>query len=271
LNQGLAEKEIQLFFTDHQLEQEIIELGWAGEIKRMAGDYLMAVTTNLGGGKTDMIVSENIDLQVNISSDGEIINTATVTRTHHGLENDLFEGDNNVDYIRLYVPRGSQLISAQGFEIPPAELFERPQTYYQEDKDLAFASASSYTDPASGTVVTEEFGKTSFGNWIQTKPGETEVAVFTYRLPWKLEAFSNEYDLLDQIKNRFGFHPIGEYSLNLQKQSGVTDRQIQVTINLPDNIELIWSSSANIDDQTVHLTADETKDVFLGILFETDI
>ncbi|MFH1142198.1 MAG: DUF4012 domain-containing protein, partial [Candidatus Uhrbacteria bacterium] len=94
LNQGLAEKEIQLFFTDHQLEQEIIELGWAGEIKRMAGDYLMAVTTNLGGGKTDMIVSENIDLQVNISSDGEIINTATVTRTHHGLENDLFEGDN---------------------------------------------------------------------------------------------------------------------------------------------------------------------------------
>jgi len=271
LNQGLSEKDIQLYFTDHQLEQQITELGWAGEIKRMAGDYLMVVTTNLGGGKTDMIVSENIDLQVNIDSNGEIINTVTITRTHHGLETDLFEGDNNVDYVRLYVPRGSQLISAQNFEIPPAELFDRPPAYYQEDEDLSFASSSSYIDPLSGTVITEEFGKTSFGNWIQTKPGETEVATFTYRLPWKLEALSHEYDLVAQLKDKLGFHPIGDYSLNLQKQSGVTDRQIQATVHLPDNLELIWSSSANIDDQTIHLTADETKDVFLGILFETDI
>ncbi len=271
IDHGLTGRDLQLYFTDHDLEQQITSLGWAGEIKRIAGDYLMVVTTNIGGGKTDAIVSEDIDLDVQISETGEITNTVTVTRTHHGIKNDLFVGVNNVDYIRLYVPRGSQLINANNFEIPPPELFERPQDYYQEDEDLSFASASSHIDPASGTDISEEFGKTVFGNWIQTKPGETEIATFTYRLPWTVQTLSEEPDLVANIKNLLGFHPIDDYTLFIQKQSGVLDRDINVQINLPDKLDLVWTSSENKEGQIINLSADETSDAFLGILFETDL
>ena len=270
LNKGLTEKHVQLYFTDHELEQAATELGWAGEVKGPAGDYLMVVTSNIGGGKTDAIVSEDIDMTVDISDSGEITNTVKITRTHHGIDNELFTGVNNVDYVRLYVPRNSQLISAGEFEMPEPELFDRPQPYYEEDEDLAFSIASSYTDPESGTVVSEEFGKTVFGNWIQTKPGETEEVTFVYKLPWTLQTLSQEPDIVASFKDALGWHPNDEYTLFIQKQSGVINRNINVTVNVPESQEVLWSNALS-ENRTIKLSADETKDAFLGILLETDL
>lgn len=271
LGTGLANKDIQLYFTDHELEEQVQELGWAGEVKREAGDYLMLVTTNLGGGKTDSIITEEVDIQVDFATDGTITNTVTITRTHNGLVNELFTGVNNVDYARLYVPRGSELIAASGFEIPEPYLFERPQPFFSEDEDLSFTASSAYTDPASGTTVSEEFGKTVFGNWIQTKPGETEVASFTYRLPWKVATLSNNYDLVQKIKDLVGLHPIDSYNLFIQKQSGVIDRSYNVEVDLDPRLNIIWSTNEDYAEQNVTISAKNNNEVYLGIVFERDL
>ncbi|MBU0531821.1 DUF4012 domain-containing protein [Patescibacteria group bacterium] len=271
LGSGLANRDIQLYFTDHELEQTVKDLGWAGEVKRIGGDYLMVVTTNLGGGKTDTIISENIDVEVNVADDGTITNTVKVTRTHHGIANELFIGVNNVDYVRLYVPRGARLVKAEGFEIPEPELFERPADYFEEDEDLTYTMLNTFVDPDSGTTVSEEFGKTVFGNWIQTKPGETEVATFTYELPWKIGTLAKQYDIVGQFKDLIGLHPVDSYTMFIQNQSGIIDREVNLVVNLPMALDLIWSST-EVDDQAhIEVTAEQPKDVYLGLVLEHDL
>ncbi len=271
LSTGLIEKDIQLYFSDHELEQEITDLGWGGEIKKIAGDYLMVVNTNIGGGKTDMIISEDIDLEVNISDDGTITNTVTINRTHHGIKNELFVGVNNVDFVRLYVPRGSRLIDASGFEIPEPELFERPPIEYEEDQDLSYTIANTFTDPASGTIISQEFGKTVFGNWIQTKPGETETATFTYELPWKIEMLSSTPSYFDRAKDALGFHPVETYTLFVQKQSGVVNQNFNIKINVPDILDIIWSTSEDAENNNININTTQNQEAFLGLVLEHDL
>lgn len=271
LGSGLANRDIQLYFTDHELEQTITALGWAGEVKRIGGDYLMVVTTNLGGGKTDTIISEDIDIEVNIADDGTITNTVEITRTHHGIANELFIGVNNVDYVRLYVPRGARLVKAEGFEIPEPELFERPADYFEEDEDLMYATLNTFVDPDSGTTVGEEFGKTVFGNWIQTKPGETEVATFTYELPWKINTLAKQYDIVGQFKDLIGLHPVDSYTMFIQNQSGLIDRGVDLVVNLPMALDLVWSTTEVTDQAHIEIGSNKPKDIYLGLVLEHDL
>ncbi|KKR89479.1 MAG: hypothetical protein UU36_C0026G0003 [Candidatus Uhrbacteria bacterium GW2011_GWE2_41_1153] len=168
---------------DNKLQSDIKALGWSGSLLQTDGDYLMVVDSNLGGGKTDSVIKQDIDVDVEIQADGSIINTVTITKEHTGLANALFEGINNVDYLRLYVPKGSELLQASGFEIPDESLFKIANAPLATDKDLLLWTSNFTQDPISGTDIWNEQGKTVFGNWMQTKPGETEIVTFTYRLP----------------------------------------------------------------------------------------
>jgi hypothetical protein len=113
----------------------------------------MVVDTNLGGGKTDGVIEQNIDLSVEIASDGTITNTLTISRTHHGIQGLLFTGVNNVDYLRVYVPKGSVLLASDGFRAPDPALFEIPDENWIIDDDLAYGMATASLHPTSGTTI----------------------------------------------------------------------------------------------------------------------
>ena len=113
-------------------------------------------------------------------------NTVVIARKHFGIPHALFTGMNNVNYVRLYVPKGSTLISASGFAPPSDLLFKKPNSGWMTDADVAFSEDSISKDPASNTDMYEENGRTVFGNWTQTKPGTTTKTLFSYRLPWKI-------------------------------------------------------------------------------------
>ena len=40
----------------------------------------------------------------------------------------MFYGGNNVDYVRVYVPEGAELLDAGGFNYPPEEVFNVPES-----------------------------------------------------------------------------------------------------------------------------------------------
>jgi hypothetical protein len=254
---GLSQKDIQLYFPNDDLQKAAAELGWTGEIKQTDRDYLMIANANLGGGKTDLVIDENIDLEVNIQDNGSVINTLTITRTHNGISGALFTGVNNIDFMRVYVPRGSKLISASGFTIPDVSLFNRPGEDWTHDPDVLFIEENANVDSKSGTIISEESGKTTFGNWIQTSPGETSTVTFVYELPF---AIKTNNSLLQTVKNKIGLIAGDTYSLLVQKQSGALNRITHVSVKTPVSLSAIWTSG---NEQTFN----NNTDSFLSILF----
>ncbi len=259
---GLRSRDVQVYFTDGALERKVRDLGWGGEIRQVAGDYLMLVDTNLGGGKTDGVISETSTLDVAIGPDGGIIDTVTVTRTHNGSPTDEFSGANNVDYVRLYVPQGATLLSSGGFTIPDPSLFAAAPAEWQIDDDLLYPMESLRQDSASKTAIYDEFGKTVFGNWVQTKPGTSSTFTFSYRLPFSLIAKQDD-SLGAAALRAIGMPTTDSYSLTLQKQSGVADRATNVRVRVPSTLKTAWASQ-----DLTSATFGNAADAFIGALFE---
>jgi hypothetical protein len=239
---GLEEKDIQLYFENQDTQKVVVEKGWAGKIKQAEKDYFMLVNTNLGGGKTDGVISEKINLDVNISTAGEVTNTVTIKRTHNGIKGVVFTGRNNVNYARLYTPRGSELISGSGFSIPDDSLFEDPLSLWETDDDLRFTADTLHKHEETKTDIFEEQGKTVFGNWIQTRPGTTSTTTFTYKLPFTVNTFDQDETITEKITSFLGFAKTEKYSLTIQKQSGVIDRTTELKVNIPSDAKPLWSS-----------------------------
>ncbi len=244
LSNNLKQKNILFWLADEKLEQVVENFNWAGEIKNNSNDFLMVVHTNVGGGKTDRVIDNTLQHSVEINEKGEIIDTLTLTRKHNGQIGDIFEDQNNVDYVRFYVPQGSTLISASGFQQIPTNLFKvaANQKTLTPDEDLLKLEENPILDERFDTRITQEFNKTCFGNWLMVKPGEEKTATIKYKLPFKLE--KSEATFWQKLFNSQPDENL-TYSLYVQKQSGLATTDFTSQINLPSDFELNNSISKN--------------------------
>lgn len=185
LSSALAQKEIQIYTTDAKAQKQFSELGWTGEVVPTAAnqDYLLVVNTNLGGAKTDARITDQVEHQAIVQPDGSVIDTVIIKRKHNGSADGSFYGIRNSSYLRVYVPKGAELIKASGFIYPEEDTFKVPEKWYKNDSDLMGLEVERGFHVESGTRLTEEFNKTVFGNWITTQPGEETEVWFTYKLP----------------------------------------------------------------------------------------
>ncbi|MFZ5364318.1 MAG: DUF4012 domain-containing protein [Patescibacteria group bacterium] len=245
LIRALSQKDILLYSSSPEIEHEIKNFDWGGEVKPVPEetDYLAVVNTNIAGQKTDWVVKQDIGLETNIVEGGYVKNKLTVTRTHEGIKRELFTGVRNVNYLRVYVPAGSTLISASGFEAPSKDLFEKPEGDYKVDIDLKNSEAGELVDASSGTTIFNESGKTVFGNWIQVDPGETVTVTMEYILPFRISLPVSEKTWWNSFKERIGQSktPATIYQLLVQKQSGVESTFIN-SLTFPRSWQLAWQS-----------------------------
>ena len=131
-------------------------------------------------------------------------------------------GQPNVDYIRLYVPEGSELIKASGFIWPDETKFRVPDKFYLQDETLNILENEIGIDSESGTRTTNEFNKTAFGNWVITEPGSTSQVQFIYKLPFKAFTQNSEEKPISSWAKIFQTkNPLSRYQLIAQKQSGI--------------------------------------------------
>lgn len=221
-SEALKSKEIQAYFVDKETEQTIRSYGWSGQILPTLPDqdYLLVVNTNIQGQKSDAEIKQSISHQAVVGDDGIITDTVVVTREHTGMPGEALYGQTNIDYIRVYVPLGSELVSAGGFTWPDEKSFRAPEPWTQKDEFLLATEKEVKYDESSGTRVTEEFGKTAFGNWIILEPGETRQIQFTYRLPFKI-IMDNPTTEQSIVKKIVGEDYLSSsYMLVVQRQSG---------------------------------------------------
>lgn len=244
----LTDKNILFYFTDSKLQAEVKRLGWSGEIKDTAGDYLTVINTNIAGGKSDRRIRQEVIHQAEVQLDGTIIDNLTIRRTHEGIKREPFSGVRNVDWLRIYVPLGSKLIQADGFKPVDKIFFKTADESWADDPDLARGEGLAVTEETSGTKIYDELDKTVFANWSQVDPGETITINLKYQLPFKLTDKKTGPDKspLDNFlaKANAMINPdqteLYSYSLLAQKQPGMNSSTFQSELKLSDNFKTIW-------------------------------
>jgi hypothetical protein len=246
LENNLQEKHILLYFKNKEMQAQAERNAWAGRIKDSQYDYLSVINTNIAGQKTDRAIKESIVHYSQIQEDGSIINTVKIIRSHQGIKRQEFTGVRNVNWMRIYVPEGSEFISATGFRIPDSHYFSYPSDYAQKLDSLE-AETNAIIDESSKTKIYQEFNKTVFANWTMVDPGESVEVTLKYRLPFNFNNIEPEYTWLDNLKNKvLGEKPnLTPYSLLVQKQPGSVNSTIVSYLNInSDDYKSIWSSDS---------------------------
>ncbi|MDZ4385485.1 MAG: DUF4012 domain-containing protein, partial [Candidatus Moranbacteria bacterium] len=230
LSESLDEKQILIYSKNSEIEKVLSEQGWSGEILDTQKDYVSVVNTNINGYKTDGVVDEKIEHRAEIQSDGSVVDTLIITRHHNGgsLDHDWWNKV-NADYMRVYVPKGSILLSAEGqtreYNTPPLDYHALA---FKQDAQVRMEEDSLEIDEESGTKIYEDSGKTVFANWVYVSPQETVVIKYKYLLPFKLGMDGKG-------------KPADAYSLLAQKQAGSLGSAFTAEIAYPDNYKMVWN------------------------------
>jgi len=132
---NLQEKHIMLYFVDSDLQKSIESLNFAGRIKNYSSDYLHINDVNFAGAKANLFVSKSVESKTTINNK-EITREVIIN-----YRNPFPHSDCNLErgglclnaplrnWLRIYVPKGSKLISFDGSE-------KDTQTYEESDKTV---------------------------------------------------------------------------------------------------------------------------------------
>lgn len=237
------EKQVLFYFKDEKSQEEIKKFGLAGEMKSSDHDYLMIVDTNIAGQKTDRVMKKNFSLSSEVNDKGEIINNLIINRQHEGIKREALVGVRNVNWLRVYVPLGSKLISASGFSLPDQHYFDEEDPEAKLLPELENEAKAEIDEP-SKTLIYEEEGRTVFANWTMTDPGENTEIKITYVLPFNFYNLSKEKN--DSWLRSFYryLNPqapiIFPYSFLLQKQPGAKAFPFSFSFKMPNDFEVFW-------------------------------
>lgn len=149
---SVVEKHVLFYLYDDTAQKAVEGFGIAGRIKDYQGDYLHVNDSNLGGRKSNLYVKQEVEQDISVNSEGLIEKTITLTyknpEKHDGWLNSVLP-----NWVRIYVPEGSTLITTEGLE----------KTY---------------------ETVTE-LNKTVFSGYFKLRPEGVSKVTFKYTLPFK--------------------------------------------------------------------------------------
>lgn len=192
----LARKELVAYMSKDSEQNLVSKLKYAGKIEEFDGDYLHINDNNFGGRKTDMFMTQQVDQSLIRLEDGTWRKTVSI-KYYNPQKYDNWLSAVYRDFVRLYVPKGSKLVSVTGTN----HIWSKPNQ-----------SSKRIQNPA-GWI---ESDKTVFGAFFSLEPQKERILTFVYDLP---EGTVEE----------------GEYKLLMQKQSGTNIGLVELKIG--GNIE----------------------------------
>lgn len=167
---NIREKHVLFYLLDEGEQAAIEGVNVAGRIQDYDADYFHLNDINFAGAKSNLFVTENIEQEITID-DGTVTKKVTVTYKNPAPASNcnLEAGElclNGVlrDVLRLYVPEGSELVDALGFEQDSVETLE-------------------------------DLGKTVFQGFFTLNPESQAKVVFEYTVHYSPE---DEYRMLIQ-------------------------------------------------------------------------
>lgn len=111
----LQTKDLQIYFTDTAAEQVLIHYNYAGQIDRSpTHDGLFVVQQNLSASKASQYVQTNLHDSVTLDRAGGATHLLQM-RLVYNQAGPVYGYDTYYDYLRVYLPPDSRLISGDGF------------------------------------------------------------------------------------------------------------------------------------------------------------
>ncbi len=177
--ESIKEKHLLMYFRDESKQNAVEVLGAAGRINDYVGDYLHVNDTNFAGAKSNMFVTQEVEQVVTVNTDGSLTKKLTLTyKNPRAGDNCNLEAGllclNGLlrDWQRIYVPKGSVLKSAKGYELDMITTEDLGKTVFEGFFTLSPQSVKKleveYTVPA-GTVSGD------YKLLIQKQPGTKEI------------------------------------------------------------------------------------------------
>jgi len=121
--ESVNQKHLLMYFNDESKQNAVEVLGAAGRINSYSGDYLHINDTNFAGAKSNLFVENEVAQEITRNDDGSLTKKLTLTykNPRKGDNCNLEAGQlclNGLlrDWIRVYIPKGSQLKAGRGFE-----------------------------------------------------------------------------------------------------------------------------------------------------------
>ncbi|MFA6437357.1 MAG: DUF4012 domain-containing protein [Candidatus Paceibacterota bacterium] len=235
LGKSITKKDLILWLKDTKEEELVKKQSWGGNITETSGDYLAIVHSNINGYKTDRFIKEDTQLDISFDAEGHATNELTIKRKHEG-GNEAYDWYNKVnsDYVRIYLPKGTKILEASGntpeFSVPPLDY---ESLKFKQDSLVASIESTMTKEPVSGVDLFEESGKTVVGGWIYTSPGEESVFKIRYQIPES--SYQNFQDNTPKLPIEGALNQAVNYNLILQKQPGLSDNPLRMTISYPDS------------------------------------
>ncbi len=190
-NGHIEQKDFTAYINDVVIESYIKGLGFAGEVyenaERAPDEYLAFVNANIGGGKTDAFINQNITLNSKVDLDGSITNNLTVTRQHTGeKQKEWWYKQTNQNYFQIYTPRGTQASAASGSDTAP-KITAWDYTGYKADPDVTAIEDSLRYSKIIKLDQFTAFNRAVFAGWLMTKAGTTRTVKLEYANPKNLK------------------------------------------------------------------------------------
>jgi hypothetical protein len=250
----LDERHILIYVAQPDLAAVLAQQGGDGAIRSASSDYLMIVDANLGYNKVNASITQSVNYTIDFSTTTNAQATLRVDYHHlkpssepcrqdepyaAGITYQSMMGRCYYDYVRIYVPRGSQLRSASRQNIPASYFLSRRSVDSQAE------------------VLDGEAGKSVYALFLVVEPGRDWEAGFSYELP---------PDVTQRADGDW------RYSLWIQKQPGKLAIPTVVTLNLPLNAEFIAADPAPrvVQGNRVQFEFLMTKDTHIVVRFRKD-
>ncbi len=167
----LRNKEIQLNFTDQNLQNLVEQVYWGGKVAEdWGGDFLMVADANMGAFKSDYYIKREIFYEVDLTTEKPTV-YLKINYSHTAPYGDWRTSDYH-SYLRIYAPQGANLLEQKMVSYP---------------------------------IIQDEFNKTYFGFICHVLIGKSTLAEIRYELPEKVR---ENYRLLIQKQSGVGDVPI---------------------------------------------------------------
>lgn len=242
----LDEGQLLVYLNDPTAQATLEQGGWDGALRPGSADYLYLVDTNVGFNKVDSVVQRSLRYQVDLRDLEQPTGEVTLTYQHTGTGDpacqQLISYGNGtyqdmiqrcyLDYWRVYVPGGSELIDSTTRPVPAEEL-------------LNGAGWSGKVERLAG-----ESGSQVLAGLLMLAPGETSQVKLTYRLPTSVVYA--------------GDTALAKYNLSLQVQPGLNGIPCELEVKLPEGASVVdpgagwkagkagsWTWQGTIDRATV--------------------